>query len=82
MRKKIRFKSLLLDFFVVSVCLFTAAYFFHVFWIDLNTTLIRLDKEGIAQVEEKTRIVQRKSDDRVVWERLDFHSPIYDLPNF
>ena len=77
MRKKIRFKSLLLDFFVVSVCLFTAAYFTYTFWIDLNTTLIRSDKEEIAQIKEKTRIVQRKSDDRVVWERLDLKTPLY-----
>ena len=78
MRKKIRFKSLLLDFFVVSACLFTAAYFTYTFWIDLNTTLIRYDKEEIAHVEEKTRIVQRKSDDRVVWERLDVMTPLYN----
>ena len=78
MRKRTKFKSLLLDLFVVSACLFAAAYFFWIFWVDLYTSKNRADKESIASVEYRNRISQRKSDDRVVWERLDVATTLYD----
>ena len=78
MRKKIRFKSLLLDFFMTAACLSVAGYFAYTFWKDLNTSAKRTDKEKIAIITFKNRIAQRKFDDRVVWERIDKATPLYN----
>ena len=78
MRKRTRFKSPVLDFFVVTVCLAVAGYYSYVFWKDLNSTARRNDKEKIAIITFKNRIAQRKFDDRVVWERIDKSTPLYN----
>ena len=78
MRKRTRFKSLVLDFFVVTACLSVAGYFAWTFWKDLNSTAQRTDKQKIATITFKNRIAQRKFDDRVVWERIDKSTPLYN----
>ena len=78
MRKRTKFKSPVLDFFVVTVCLSVAAYFTYTFWKDLNSTARRTDKTEIAIITFKNRIAQRKFDDRVVWERIDKSTPLYN----
>lgn len=78
MRKRTRFKSPVLDFFVVTVCLSVAGYFAWTFWNDLNSTAKRTDKDEIAIITFKNRIAQRKFDDRVVWERIDKATPLYN----
>ncbi len=78
MRKKIKFKSLLLDIFMTAACLSIAGYFVYSFWKDLNTSAKRTDKEKIAIITFKNRIAQRKFDDRVVWERIDKATPLYN----
>ena len=78
MRKRIRFKSLLLDLFMVSACLSVAGYFSYTFWKDLNSSASRSDKEKIAVITFKNRIAQRKFEDRVVWERIDKSTPLYN----
>ncbi len=78
MRKRTRFKSPVLDTFVVVLCLSVAGFFGYTFWKDLNSTARRTDKEKIAIITFKNRIAQRKFDDRVVWERIDKSTPLYN----
>ena len=78
MRKRTRFKSPVLDTFVVLFCLSVAAYFGYTFWKDLNSTAKRSDKEKVAVITYKDRITQRKFDDRVVWERVSKSTPLYN----
>ena len=78
MRKRTRFKSLLLDLFMTAACLSVAVYFALTFWKDLNSSAHRSDKEAIAIITFKNRIAQRKFDDRVVWERIDKSTPLYN----
>lgn len=78
MRKRTRYKSPVLDFFVVTVCLSVAGYFAWTFWKDLNSTARRTDKQEIAIITFKNRIAQRKFEDRVVWERIDKSTPLYN----
>lgn len=78
MRKRTKFKSPVLDFFVVTVCLSVAGYFAWTFWKDLNSTARRTDKEEIATITFKNRIAQRKFEDRVVWERIEKSTPLYN----
>jgi len=78
MLKKTKFKSRLLDFFIVSIFIFSAGYFAFTFWKDVNTSKNRTDKEKVAEIVFKNRIAQRKFDDRVVWERIDKKTPLYN----
>ena len=78
MRKRTKFKSPVLDTFVVVVCLSVAVFFGYTYWKDLNSTARRTDKEKIAVITFKNRIAQRKFDDRVVWERIDKSTPLYN----
>jgi len=82
MRKKTRFKlkakSLLLDFCVVFACLCVCTFSLYLFWKDLNATTSRTDKDAIATISFKYKVAQRKFPDRVVWERLQQQSPLYD----
>ncbi len=77
MRKRIRFKSLLLDFFVVLLCLSVAVFFAWLFWQDLNTFTVRSDKDEIGTISFKQNVAQRKFDDRVVWERISTGTKLY-----
>jgi hypothetical protein len=78
MRKRTKFKSPVLDFFVVVLTLSVAGYFGWTFWKDLNNSSSRDDKDKIAIITFKNRIAQRKYEDRVVWERIDKSTPLYN----
>lgn len=77
-RKKTRYRFRLIDFLIVLICLSVSGYFGYLFWKDLNSTTTRTDKDQIATIEFKQRIAQRKFSDRVVWERLQNKSPLYN----
>ena len=78
MRKRTKFKSPVRDFFVIVLTLSVAGYFSWTFWKDLNSSSRRTDKEKIAIITFKNRIAQRKYEDRVVWERIDKSTPLYN----
>lgn len=78
MPKRTKFKSLLLDVFILASCLGIASYFSYAFWKDLNSSRKRTDKEEVAVITFKNRIAQRKFDDRVVWERVEKSTPLYN----
>ncbi len=77
MRKKTRFKSLPLDTLVVLLCLSGASFFSYLFWQDLNAFTVRGDKAEIGIISLKQNVVQRKFDDRVVWERIANGTKLY-----
>lgn len=76
MQKKTRLR--LRDVLVVIICLAITSGSLYLFWKDLNSSSVRKDKEQIATIEFKRKIAQRKYNDRVVWERLQQNSPLYD----
>ncbi|MBP5283618.1 MAG: hypothetical protein J6Y93_03020, partial [Treponema sp.] len=78
MKKKTKYSSRLLDFFVTAVLICIALTFSWFFYQDLNRSGMRTDKTPVATIKFKNRIAQRKYIDRVVWERLSKTSPVYD----
>lgn len=77
-KKKTRLRSRLADFFIVVLSLCVSFYFVRLFWLDLNSATVRTDTKSIATIVFKQRIAQRKFSDRVVWERLQNNSPLYN----
>ncbi|WP_191014438.1 hypothetical protein [Treponema zioleckii] len=77
MQKRTKFKSQIRDFVVVTFCLSVALFFLYLFWQDLNRYTIRTDKNEIGKISFKENIVQRKFDDRVVWERIANETKLY-----
>ncbi len=78
MQQKKRQKLRVSDLLLVLICLAVCAISFWFFWKDLNTSTARTDVDSIATIHFKRKISQRKFDDRVVWERLQQNSPLYD----
>ena len=78
MNQKTRYKSALINSLIVSFCLVVCAGSLWLFWVDLNTSSVRNDKNQIATISFKYKIAQRKFMDRVVWERLQNDNPLYD----
>lgn len=76
MQKKTKLR--LRDVLVIIICLGITSGSLYLFWKDLNSSTVRKDKEQIATIEFKRKIAQRKYSDRVVWERLQQNSPLYD----
>ena len=76
MRK--RTKSKLVNVVFVIVCTAVFAVSMDLFRKDLYRSTVRDDKSKIAQITFKQNVAQRKFDDRVVWERLQNNSPLYD----
>lgn len=77
-KRKVRLRSRLLDFFVVIICLLACYYSLSLFWKELNAFTTRTDITEIAEIQYKYKVAQRKFNDRVVWERVQQHSPIYN----
>lgn len=77
-KRKIRLRSKLLDFLVILICLAACYYSLKLFWQELNAFTTRTDITEIAEIQYKYKVAQRKFSDRVVWERVQQHSPIYN----
>lgn len=78
MKRKIKLKSVILDAIVIAVCIFTFHYSLSRFYDVLNRNAVRTDIERIGSIEFKYKVAQRKFNDRVVWERLQQNSPLYN----
>ena len=78
MQQKKRRKLRASDFLLVLVCLSVCAVSLWFFWKDLNSSSTRTDVDTIATIHFKRKVSQRKFDDRVVWERLQQDSALYD----
>lgn len=75
MQKKVKSKRSSVIF--ITTCLLICGSSLTYFFIDLNKTTLRKEKE-IATVIFKKKIAQRKFSDSVVWERLQNKSPLYN----
>jgi len=75
MKKKT--KSILCNILFVLVCFLICALSLIYFFLDLNKTLSRNEKE-IAIIQFKERVAQRKFSDSVIWDRLKQKSPLYN----
>ncbi len=71
-------KSRLVSVLFVVICCTVFASSLYLFWRDLNAFTVREDKDRIATITYKQNIAQRKFNDRVVWERLQQQSPLYE----
>src|SRR5574344_1026593 len=78
MSQKTRLPSALLNSCVVAGLLAICAVSLYLFFYDLNSSSIRTDKTKIATVNYKYKVAQRKFNDRVLWERVQQNSPLYD----
>lgn len=78
MSQKTRLPSALLNSSVVAGLLAICAVSLYLFFYDLNSSSIRTDKTKIATVNYKYKVAQRKFNDRVLWERVQQNSPLYD----
>ncbi|MCK9171775.1 MAG: hypothetical protein M0P01_15300, partial [Treponema sp.] len=62
----------------VTFCLACAACNIWLFVRSFNQALYKINEKPIATITFKYRTAQRKFLDRVVWDRLREHSPVYD----
>lgn len=76
-KKKAKLK--LTDFFIFAFCLSIGASSIWLFYKDLNNSTSRKDKENIGIISFKDKIAQRKFDDRIVWERIQTGTPLYNF---
>lgn len=78
MQKKRNTRSRVLDTLVVLFCLCGIVLNIRFFWRDLNRTLSKLNEEPIATITFKYKSAQRKFSDRVLWDRLQQESLVYN----
>ena len=82
MKKKTKFRlknDLALPFWIaVSFCLLGVAVNSSLFYKSFFRALTKLNEEPIAKITFKYKTAQRKFLDRVVWDRLQQNSPVYN----
>ena len=82
MKKKTRFKlknDLAVPFWIaVSLCLVCAGINTHLFYRSFFRALEKFNEEPIAKITFKYKTAQRKFLDRVIWDRLQQNSPVYN----
>ena len=70
-------RALIIDFLVVIVFLFTAAFSIGLLLADTMKTFSTRNAEPVGTVVTKKNIVQRRPADRILWDRLTSDSSIY-----
>lgn len=78
MKKKRSTKSRVRDILVTLLCLSGATLSLWLFWKDFNAVMKKLNELPIATVSWKYRASQRKFSDRLIWDRLQQDSPVYN----
>lgn len=78
MKKKRSTKSRVRDILVTLLCLFAATLSLWLFWKDFNAVMEKINELPIATVSWKYRAAQRKFSDRLIWDRLQQASPVYN----
>jgi hypothetical protein len=66
------------DLLVLVLWFIGTALCLYLFWRDLNMTLTRLDEQPVGIITFKYNAAQRRFEDRVMWDRLQTRSPIYN----
>lgn len=59
-------------------CASGAAWSIKKFYESLNASLTKLNEKPIATITFKYKTAQRKFEERMIWDRLRQHSPVYD----
>jgi hypothetical protein len=67
-----------LDAIVVILCLFFASFFIYRFWADMNQRMIKSNEQPVGTITYKKKAAQRRFVDRVLWDRLQRESPVYN----
>ncbi|MDR2701687.1 MAG: hypothetical protein LBB72_04580 [Spirochaetaceae bacterium] len=68
----------LIDFFVILLCLFGAAYSFKLFWFDLFYTINSRNEKPLGIITSQYKTVKRQFRDSVRWDRLIIGAPLYE----
>ncbi|WP_010263648.1 FecR domain-containing protein [Treponema primitia] len=66
------------DYMVILLCLAGAFFCLWLFWLDFNRTLLRQNTAPVGTITWKYKAAQRRFMDRMIWDRLQKESPIYD----
>ena len=66
------------DFAVVLLCLFLSFTSLFLFWKDVNRTLSKIGETPIGTITFKYKVAQRKFADRLIWDRLQKESYVYN----
>lgn len=78
MKKKRSTTSRVRDILVILLCLTISTYSLWLFWKDFNAVMEKNNELPIATVSWKYRAAQRKFSDRLLWDRLQQDSPVYN----
>ena len=70
--------SIFLTFIFLLTCISGAAWSIKKFYESLNMSLTKLNEKPIATITFKHKTAQRKFMERMIWDRLRQHSPVYD----
>ncbi|MDR1933303.1 MAG: hypothetical protein LBQ57_10850 [Spirochaetales bacterium] len=70
--------SLFFDVLVALLCAAAAALCIHYFRLDFYQTLSRQNEEPVGIITYKYKAVQRRFVDRLLWDRLQRESPVYN----
>ncbi|MCL2210926.1 MAG: hypothetical protein FWB95_03275 [Treponema sp.] len=76
-RKEIRSRTTVADVFVVILCICGLCASLYLFYKDFFATFQSLIMPPAGTVTVKYNTVQRRHNDRVVWDRLNTQSPVY-----
>ncbi|MDR1470809.1 MAG: FecR family protein [Spirochaetaceae bacterium] len=68
----------ILDTLVIILCLFFATFFVYRFWADLNQRMVKAGEQPVGTITFKKKAAQRRFIDRVLWDRLQRESPVYN----
>lgn len=81
-KKSTRSKSKAFGFFLTLIFLLScsagAAWSIKKFYESLNASLTKMNEKPIATITFKHKTAQRKFQERMIWDRLRQHSPVYD----
>jgi hypothetical protein len=65
-------------FLFTLVCCAGAALGLWLFWMDLNQVLVRRSEKPVGILSYKHHIVQRRFEDRLMWNQIPRESPVYN----
>ncbi|MDR1596636.1 MAG: FecR family protein [Treponema sp.] len=71
-------RTMAVDYMVIIFCLAGAFFCLRAFWIDFNQTLSLQNVAPVGVISWKYKAAQRRFMDRVIWDRLQRESPVYD----
>jgi hypothetical protein len=65
-------------FLFTLVCCAGAALGLWLFWMDINQVLVRRSEKPVGTLSYKRHVVQRRFEDRLMWNQIPKESPVYN----